>query len=416
MRTLLAAGCITTWLFGSAARAEVAGPSTLLVVAHQDDDLLMLYPDLQDRLNPHTPVATVYLTNGNAGLACPAYTRGRELGIRAVHAALVGVADQWKDEERVVNGKLLRVSSLVGTQHTLWFVGLPNSPAPRTSLEYLWTERDAQLDSMDVDGRSRVDHYTAEQLTETLSALMHSLKVEDVRLLDASRRQPELYPFEHTDHVHSALFGLAALLRYGEAKRFNMYRSYNIQLEKKNLPRETIAKREALFRQYAQYDQKICETRKTEICGESTRCFPLGLFLPFMARRYTIENVSHTDAKLRTRLGRCLSANANDAEGARITTPRCKDEDAAQRWSLGPTGQLRQLASGRCVAAEQEKLGSKLVLVTCENEHRQRFFLNDHGQLRGPNASCVSAGLSGEPELEPCGLSLRQTGWRIDAH
>jgi len=104
----------------------------------------------------------------------------------------------------------------------------------------------------------------------------------------------------------------------------------------------------------------------------------------------------------------------DESGSPRVETARCSSEDKGQRWSLGPSGELRQRASGRCVAAEQTKLGSKLVLSECKSELRQRFYLNDHGQLRGPNASCVSAGL-GAPELEACGLKLRQTGWRIDA-
>jgi LmbE family N-acetylglucosaminyl deacetylase len=397
-----------------APRAQADAPRTMLVVAHQDDDLLMLYPDLQDRLDARTPFATVYLTNGNAGLPCPEYTHGREAGVREVHAALVGVANQWTHEERVIQGKLLRVSTLVGTRHTLWFFGFPNSPEPNTSLEYLWTEPEARLRSMALDGRSRTDRYSAEELIETLSALMHELQPEDVRLLDGSRRQPEFYPFEHTDHVHSALFGLAALQRYGRATHFNMYRAYNIQLENKNLSKDVVAKREALFRQYARHDQKICDTRKTEICGKSTRCFPLDVFLPFMARRYTIETVTHSDVRVRTRIGRCLSADTGTSGRVRVETARCARDDPAQRWSLEPSGQLRQRASGRCVASEQNKLGSKLVLTECKGELRQRFYLNDHGQLRGPNASCVRAGLR-DPQLEACGMRLRQTGWRIDA-
>jgi LmbE family N-acetylglucosaminyl deacetylase len=402
-----------TLFAASLVQADAAAPSTMIVVAHQDDDLLMLYPDLHDRLDARTPMATVYLTNGNAGLPCREYTRGRELGIRAVHAALVGVANEWTDSERLVRGKLLRVSTLVGTQHTLWFFGFPNSPEPKSSLEYLWSEPEAHLSSMVIDGRSHADAYSAEELIETLAALMAELAPEDIRTLDASGRQPEFYPFEHTDHVHGALFSLAALQRYGRAQRFSMYRTYNIQLEKKNLPREIIAKREALFRQYAQHDQKICETGTTDVCGQSTPCFPLGLFLPFMARRYTIEQITRADTRVRTRIGRCLTTAANESGAVRVTTARCRRDAPEQRWSVGERGQLRQHSTGRCVAAEAPKLETELVLRECSDELAQRFYLMSEGQLRGPNASCVDAGL-GDPELQACGRRLRQTGWRVD--
>jgi LmbE family N-acetylglucosaminyl deacetylase len=68
----------------------------LNVVAHPDDDLLFLSPDLLDALRSGDDVRTVYLTAGDAGRA-QEYWRGRTLGVGAAYATLLGVPDAWRE-------------------------------------------------------------------------------------------------------------------------------------------------------------------------------------------------------------------------------------------------------------------------------------------------------------------------------
>src|SRR3712207_5219086 len=87
----------------------------LNVVAHQDDDILFLNPDLSNSLAAGRPNTTVYLTAGEAnvpggsgrpgdptfaecqggGLDREDYARCRQLGARAAYARMTGVADEW---------------------------------------------------------------------------------------------------------------------------------------------------------------------------------------------------------------------------------------------------------------------------------------------------------------------------------
>src|SRR4051812_25607080 len=59
---------------------------TLAIVAHQDDEFLMM-PDLIDSVRAGNPWRTVYLTAGNAGFR-QCYWEGRQRGVEAA-AALV---------------------------------------------------------------------------------------------------------------------------------------------------------------------------------------------------------------------------------------------------------------------------------------------------------------------------------------
>src|SRR5690349_15438 len=75
------------------AEATAAG-TELNIVAHEDDDLLFMSPDLPASIRRGNTVETVYLTAGDAD-AGEAYWRGREDGIRAAYARMAGVEDRW---------------------------------------------------------------------------------------------------------------------------------------------------------------------------------------------------------------------------------------------------------------------------------------------------------------------------------
>src|SRR5690606_13465559 len=69
-------------------------PSTVVVVAHQDDDLLFINPELEHALDRNEKLTTIYLTSGNAGMGMD-YVLEREMGIRAAYAFMAGGANHW---------------------------------------------------------------------------------------------------------------------------------------------------------------------------------------------------------------------------------------------------------------------------------------------------------------------------------
>lgn len=394
-------------LFGAVttARADVAPPestSILVVAAHQDDDILVSTPDLVAALAEDRLTQTLYLTSGDAGFPCTNYTRSRELGAKAVHAKLAGVPNRWLDRERIVNGKLLRVATLIGTQHSLFFVGLPDA-----KLEGVWTGATAQLSTLTWDGRSRVDTYTREQLIETVRALMAEEEVDDVRLLDGSRLQLQIYPFEHPDHVISALVGLAATQRYAQAERVTMYRSYNIQFEPVNMAAQDAQLRRSLFELYKPHDAKICGGFFTQICGRLTTCDSPLLYEGFMGRHYPIEMLRSEDALLEVASGKCLAA----AHGA-LQVQSCNNGVDSQHWSLSSGGELRHLESGLCLNGEGAGASSSFALAPCTRTSSQQFYLTAQGQLRGAEASCARLN-AGALRLASCTDEAAQRGFKL---
>src|SRR6266545_5005977 len=88
------------------------------IVAHQDDELLFMNPDLLESLRAGHCVRTVYLTAGDAGKGM-AYAMTRDLGMRAVYAEMAVAADVWTETQAAFANKSVLISTLQGTDVSL---------------------------------------------------------------------------------------------------------------------------------------------------------------------------------------------------------------------------------------------------------------------------------------------------------
>jgi len=84
----------------------------LHIVAHQDDDVLFMNPDIQRSIDAGHSVMTVYVTAG----ACASgdYYLGREAGVMAAYALMAGVDDNWTLlEDKPVRERLALLESRI---------------------------------------------------------------------------------------------------------------------------------------------------------------------------------------------------------------------------------------------------------------------------------------------------------------
>lgn len=382
----------------------------LYVVAHQDDDLTLMNPDMLHDLATGASVRTVYLTSGDAGFTCAAYTAGRERGIQVGYATLLGVPDEWDAHEVEVAGKLVRITTLRGTRLTLAFIGLHNSGIFDTALpdlENLWSGAAAAIETRPYDGRSRIDRYTRDELIGTLAKLMEDFQATHVNTLDSSRLQPLVWPFDHSDHVHSALFALAAAQRYRVPAQIGMYRAYNFAFEQENVAPAVAELKLAAFQAYMDHDAKICRTGSTIICGVPTTCDDPSVYDGYEKRQYRVVVYQNVSGMLRGPQGTCLRA---DFTSGRPLLGPCDPADPMQHWRVGTNSSIRHLYTSHCVTAEKLSQGSALKLSRCRGELTQRFVLTAHSQLRGPDATCVQ-GDDGSLKLAECKFDNRQLDW-----
>jgi LmbE family N-acetylglucosaminyl deacetylase len=196
------------------------------VVAHEDDDLLFLSPDLLHDVQSSRCVRTVFVTAGDADRGV-AYWMGREAGVRAAYARMAGVANAWSTSDAGVSGHPIPLLTLAGRPIvSVAFMRLPDgiqdgSGSPGNnfeSLQKLWQGSIAQIRA--VDGSSA---YSKSALTATLTTLMDALQPETIRTQDYTIG---FGGDDHSDHVAAALFAREAHLAYTTPHVFIGYEDY----------------------------------------------------------------------------------------------------------------------------------------------------------------------------------------------
>ncbi len=281
--------------------ADPAAQSFLQVIAHADDGLYFMNPDLEQSLRGGARSVTVCLTGGeadgrNVSRRAPdparvpqnraAFARARANGLRAAHAAMAtgDPAARWDVAAlSLLPGFEVEIQTLRDApQHQLIFLGLVEARAVWQSraatLRGLWLGATGTLPTLRPVGTpvKRQFHYTRDQLTETLVAVLDRVRPTVVRTLDPnavhSRRRPPATPdrdprlvglryYDHQDHTASAYFAQAALAAYAGRGRPAVVENY-LGYEAGALPNDLdlrAARRKArLLSVYGWADHRAC--------------------------------------------------------------------------------------------------------------------------------------------------------------
>lgn len=257
-------------------KTACAQPTVMNVVAHQDDDLLFLSPDLIHEIQAGNCVRTVYMTAGDAGYG-KLYWISRRLGTEAAYSSMLHVNDVW-DEQTVALESHEYIT--VATPHTnsnvsLIFLDLPDGnlqgqgfdSSHHESLAKLYNHAIAKMHS--VDGQST---YNYGQLVNALSTLMALYQPTEIHT-QANAPSTE-YP-DHSDHITAGNFTeLAAsqydFQRYGSAISIPVVRyiGYPIHGYDKNVFGGDLLEKAKAFFAYGQYDGGVC--RSIKACDDGT--------------------------------------------------------------------------------------------------------------------------------------------------
>lgn len=181
---------------------EVA-PHVLQIVAHQDDDLLFMAPDL-GLVKQGFATTTVYLTAGEANGAVDGslnrtqFAAGRQAGSRAAYAALMGVDNRWqRDVYTSSTGQHAEVATLVGAPGVrLVFLSLPDSGdsdygQQGQALPGLLLGRFPSIPSLVPDSSpvTSASEYSKDALISMITELMDRFQPSLVRTLDPQYAQ-----------------------------------------------------------------------------------------------------------------------------------------------------------------------------------------------------------------------------------
>lgn len=342
---------------------EPLAPATdLTIVAHEDDDLLFMQPDLDEAILRGTGVTTVYVTAGDGGRGY-GKAEDRYEGLKAAYGALVGNFD-WVCGWIERDGHPLEHCRLAAAQLSLVFVGYPDGGRTANlghGLLQLWQGAVASATTV----ARRWTTYDRDQLIALIAHVIDDTAPTTLRTLDLAGHRgahPEDYP-DHPDHVLAGALALVATAASSRSPELIAYRGYSNADEPANSGAATLARS---LRRLAYY----------EACG--TGCAPCGdacakdrippTHVTYQSRRYAIGMRRGEQGQLQTG-ERCLDA---------ADLPMLADCATAPAWQLDARGALRT-STGRCLQVQPD---GAVTSATCgEVAAGDRWFFDDDGHL-----------------------------------
>ena len=260
------------------------GNTMLNIVAHYDDDLLFINPDIINDLSAGRCVRTVYLTASDHGWGRN-YAADREQGVRAAYASMLGVPVEWQGHGTMLTGdETVNVDKPADSNKVeIYYFRLPDggtdgagfTATGNNSLLQLLADEQKVLVALDESGR-----YTHRTLVEALSRLIATYQPLEVRTLSGSETGGD-----HSDHKSAGLFAAEAIKMYRSvykdhaAIKFRRYMGYPITSLSPNIsPLEQRSKEDAFFA-YAAYDHDVCKNMSECLAGDSS-------YGKYVSRRY----------------------------------------------------------------------------------------------------------------------------------
>ncbi|MFE4449263.1 ricin-type beta-trefoil lectin domain protein [Streptomyces sp. NPDC056796] len=352
-RTLLASWAVLGVLAGVSCAprvAPVAGPQScersLVGVAHPDDDLYFVNPEIRRTVQAGCPVTTVFLTAGDDGRtperAALDYVEERERGVRAAYAQIVGVPDRWTEGTVRVNGRSVRSLTLDGapTPVRLLLFGLhdgrPEGQGRYSMLKlFVGTRR-----SIPFFGSK--DTITGDQLVKTLAALARQDKAQRILTLDYDNAS---FAFglggrvDHSDHGIGARYFRQA--GYAAGIPVSSYLGYTMSSLAPNLPRNEVLPKEAAVRRYLSH-VTICRSEGCSPTGPSDAPLPADA-LKWIRREYRQVHRGPRPGEILADIGRttvytrdpeqCLEAVLPQPENGAVRINGCDGADG-QKWDV----------------------------------------------------------------------------------
>jgi LmbE family N-acetylglucosaminyl deacetylase len=245
--------------------------TTLSLVAHQDDDLLFMSPDIPSDIQAGDSTWIAYLTAGNLdpGPAGMPYADRRIQGLRAAYARAAKVANVWSFQLiSLPSGRRLASNFLRDAPHVhlvFTFINAANGPDDG-DLSRMW--HNAAFVAAPIDGRPS---YTQGQFIAMLRELIGFVKPDFLRVADPAGMELA----DHIDHAYAGKFAaLANSNAAGKAVlRMDGYFGYCIRGFPENFPGYWQSEKLAIWSAYKPFDSAFPpgSTAWNEVSGRQFR-------------------------------------------------------------------------------------------------------------------------------------------------
>jgi LmbE family N-acetylglucosaminyl deacetylase len=260
------------------------------IVAHQDDDILFMSPDLIHTIQAGDCVRTVYLTAGDAGFG-EGYWIGRQQGAEAAYDTMLGLPNQvWVERIIDINtNHFAIIANPKGNKSvSLIFLHLPDGNINGSGFAANGYESLSKLASNKISTIHAIDKsssYTSNQLVDALTTIMHVYQPTDIRT--QSSYQGVKY-IDHSDHISVSSFVTRSYEQYKTVypdqptPSLNYYIGYPVHAMAPNVSGTDLDQKNAAFLAFGKFDDAVCHS--LEECNTQAT---YGLYL---SRQYTHPN------------------------------------------------------------------------------------------------------------------------------
>ncbi|CAN5422326.1 hypothetical protein BH09MYX1_BH09MYX1_18650 [soil metagenome] len=374
----------------------------LYVVAHQDDDLLFMNPDIEASIRSGHPTRMIFVTA--AGSPDVTSWQAREHGVYTPYMMMANATFSIYDDAatyftcgaHTYNGFAVRQCSL--TQNPL--VSLVFLRLGDGDLASLWdTDSGAPFyvtPKSTLKSTDNVNTYSKASLIATMAAIYTEFIPARIGTLDSTFA----YGDDHADHVTSALLALEATHQWGASVATRVYRGYSMDGAPDYY---TTPAAEAVNLSPADYAEKHAIM---EAYGGG---FPNGgTFDNWCHRRYAIDRVTSGVGPIQESGGGCLDTQGGStADGTRVVVAPCNGAPF-QNWTVTPDYQVAG-PGGKCLAIGT---GGAVKLAACSAVPAQKWTLFANGQLRGQNALCLTDNGDTTVSAALCGPDTSTNQWQ----
>ncbi len=231
--------------------------TTVSFVAHPDDDLLFMNPDILADVQAGAEVWVVYLSAGDlpCGEGFPFcgmdYADRRARGVRAAYARSARVADSWTFEALTFGGHRVASNTLDGTGVRLVFTFVHSAGGSDRVGDLARMVWDEGFVALPIDGRAG---YTRGSFVGMLRELLVSADPDGVRTLSTVGHREEVR--DHVDHSAGAILAaLAGLDENGRTwVRRDEYDGYVIRRRPENWQGYWRNEKVAVWKAYLRHD------------------------------------------------------------------------------------------------------------------------------------------------------------------
>ncbi len=365
------------------------------IVAHPDDELLFMNPDIDNKIQAGACVSAIYLTAGDAG-ALTGYATDRTYGAKSAWATMAGVNSAWSSSYLPVSAGQTQ-SVLKATLETkpgvhLYFLnayeGFQDGSRPDGSMQKLWLNQITQLPTVEP-----LPSYTRQSLINTVSQLLVNERPAETYLMDTTNHKT----MDHSDHTYGALFATQGVAGYKTGQTSYNYMGYANYTYQQNVSFNAFDRKMTVYHAYDKYDVNthIDGNPSLSLYGLYRTALMNGQFR--MTGSYPAklpDNRVYTNAGILTGInGMCMDIeNGSAAEGTIAQIWGCVGV-GAQQWRISTQNQIVD-NNGNCldIRGPLVTANAKLEVWNCIDSNTQRWDRTSFNEIKLRNTNfCVTS-------------------------